>query len=206
MIRMRTRLWALAVAAVVWLGIAPATSLAYVTTGSSLQRAPDVSLQGNTGPFTVLQSFLSQQLAAPSVAPTSVNGSVIRWRIRTGDTDTGPVTFRILRKLSGSGASLRYTGVSSYGPVTPALNTTSTYDVNLPINRGDSIGSTAVSPTSAGTSSIYPFRALQTERSGSGSRPWRTATPAGLPPPRTTASSWRSTPMSSRRQPSRRPS
>jgi hypothetical protein len=138
-VKKRTMLAVVGAASLLGLGAVPATSSATITVGSNLQGTPDTSVQGSLGVLTVLQSFLSPELMAPTPAPTSVDGTVVRWRIRTGDTDTGPVSFRVIRRLSGTNSRGVFTGVATSGPVTPPLNSIATYAANLPISRGDSI-------------------------------------------------------------------
>jgi hypothetical protein len=120
--------------------LGPTQATALITIGSNLQQPPDVSLQGDLSPLTVTQTFLSAELVAPTPTRFFVNGKVVRWRIRTGDTDTGPVSFRIVRRVAGREPDATYTGVASLPPVTPPLNSVSTYDVNLPISQQELIG------------------------------------------------------------------
>jgi hypothetical protein len=123
--------------------VAPASNAGAFTLGSNLGRDPDISIQGPDGPITVFNSGLSNSLRVDPSAGLSfspVSGRVIRWRIRTGDTDTGPVSLRILRGGPPSTLSLPRTGAGSSATVTPAVGTVSTYDTNLPVQRGDAIG------------------------------------------------------------------
>jgi hypothetical protein len=132
-----------AVLMIVGLICAEASSSAIAfTMGSSLSRDPDVSEQGTAGPITVFDYVISSGLRVggeqgPLYSP--VDGRVVRWRIRTGDFDTGPVALRVI-KGRGSLASAPRTGAGTSPTVTPSLGTISTYDVDLPIHRGDAIG------------------------------------------------------------------
>jgi hypothetical protein len=114
-----------------------------LTLGSNLGRDPDVSVQGAGGPLTAFDLELSNSLRVDPLAgiySSPVSGRVIRWRIRTGDTDTGPVSLRIIRGGPSTKLSTPRSGAGTSAPVTPALGTISTYDANIPVQRGDAIG------------------------------------------------------------------
>jgi hypothetical protein len=183
---------------------APSTSA--FTMGSNLGREPDVSLQGVGGLITAFNPVISQSLRVggeSGVSYSPVNGRVIRWRIRTGDTDTGAVSLRIIRGQASPQLSVPRTGGGASAAVTPALGTISTYGVSLPIQRGLQLGSTAARRTSVSSSPRRPIRGLISPSSRSGEiRRWRMA--GQLVSPMTpTRWSLRSTLTSSRRRPSR---
>lgn len=113
-----------------------------LTMGSNLGRDPDVSVQSTGGLATVSNPILSGGLRVGgnlAITFSPVDGTLVRWRIRTGDADTGPVALRIIRPGSLS-ISVPRTGAGTSPVATPALGTTSTYEVNMPIRRGDAIG------------------------------------------------------------------
>jgi hypothetical protein len=123
--------------------VAPVSNAGAFTIGSNLGRDPDVSLQGTDGPITVFNPQLSNTLRADppeGLFASPVSGTLVRWRIRTGDTDTGPVSLRVIRGGPSTRLSLPRTGAGTSGTVTPALGAVSTYEANLPVQRGDVIG------------------------------------------------------------------
>jgi hypothetical protein len=139
--RRESRRWVLAFA-VVLLGV-PVGSAEAFTLGSNLGRDPDVAIQGASGPITAFNVNFSNSLVADplaGIAFSPVSGRVTRWRIRTGDTYTGPVSLRIIRGGPPSNLSTPRTGAGASAPVTPALGAVSTYEANLPVERGDVIG------------------------------------------------------------------
>jgi hypothetical protein len=114
------------------------------TMGSNLARDPDVSIQstGSTQ-LTVFNPVLSAGLRVGGQSGTyfsPVDGTIVRWRIRTGDTDTGPVALRIIRGAVSPNITVARTGAGTSSTVTPALGAISTYDVQMRIHRGDAIG------------------------------------------------------------------
>ena len=64
-----------------------------------------------------------------------MNGTVVRWRIRVGDS-TRVTNLRIIRPLGGG----LFTGAGTSPSVIPPINATTSYDVQLPIRIGDYIG------------------------------------------------------------------
>jgi hypothetical protein len=121
--------------------IAPAPGHATVTVGSNLQRTPQLGV-GCAGPCTFALSALDQPtFATPGGLRSPVNGTVVRWRIRTGGSAT-PTAFRVIRP---SGVNL-FTGAGASAAVTPALNTTSEFPVSVPIRIGDLIGINCCNP------------------------------------------------------------
>jgi hypothetical protein len=118
------------------------------TMGSNLGRDPDVSLQSTGDLVTVSNPILSGGLVVGGRLATyfsPVDGKIVRWRIRTGDADTGPVALRLIRPGSLS-LSVPRTGAGTSAVVTPALGTISTYEVSMPIHRGDELGLNCCAP------------------------------------------------------------
>ena len=64
-----------------------------------------------------------------------MNGTVVRWRIRVGDS-TRVTNLRIIRPLGGG----LFTGAGTSPSVTPPTDATTSYLVQLPIRIGDYIG------------------------------------------------------------------
>jgi hypothetical protein len=112
-----------------------ANALAATTIGSNLAGSP------NSGIACPLGCTASDNTAVPTLAQAAggllapSDGVVVRWRIKVG-AGTGPVALRITRP----GNSDTRTGAGT-GPVeNPPANTTTTYDVRLPIQAGDAVG------------------------------------------------------------------
>jgi hypothetical protein len=120
-------------AAVLFAASAPPSG-AVVTIGSNLARAPNSAANYSPRP-TFSNSALAPDLRAPGGVSSPVNGTVVRWRIRVGDS-TRVTNFRIVRPLSGG----LFTGTGTSPSVLPPINTTTTYDAQLPIRIGDYIG------------------------------------------------------------------
>ncbi len=130
--RVRPALW---IAAALCVAI-PASASGAVTIGSSLEVAAEntitcASLCTTSNSSLPDTSTASAGLVAPS------DGVVVRWRIKTGSPVT-PVALRITRP--GPGPLSDFTGAGTGPTETPALNTTSTFDVRLPIQAGDGVG------------------------------------------------------------------
>jgi hypothetical protein len=121
--------------------IAPAPGHATVTVGSNLQRAPQLGL-GCGSVCTVAVGTLDQPtFAAPGGLRSPVNGTVVRWRIRTGPSATS-TAFRVIRP---TGINV-FTGAGTSAAVTPTLNTVSEFPTSLPIQIGDLIGINCCDP------------------------------------------------------------
>ena len=105
-----------------------------MTIGSNLARAPNSAANYSPRP-TFSNSALAPDLRAPGGVSSPVNGTVVRWRIRVGDS-TRVTNFRIVRPLGGG----LFTGTGTSPSVLPPINTTTTYDAQLPIRIGDYIG------------------------------------------------------------------
>ena len=116
----------------------PAASPGAVTIGSNLQNAPTLNFNCNPSQqCTERIATLASQFQAAGGITSPINGVVVRWRIRVG-TNTGPVTFRIVRPAGVAG---QFTGAGTApSAVTPSTNATTPYDVRMPIQAGDSIG------------------------------------------------------------------
>jgi hypothetical protein len=115
--------------------IAPAAGQATVTVGSNLARAPQLGL-GCVGSCTFGLSALDQPtFAAANGVRSPVNGTVLRWRIRTG----GSASQTALRTISPAGLNT-YAGGSTSAVVTPSLNGISEHQTSIPIKLGDLIG------------------------------------------------------------------
>lgn len=111
----------------------PAGAGAATTIGSNLATAPGGSAI-NCAPIsgcTFVNSGISPGTMASGGLTAPIDGVVVRWRIRTGGT-TSLTAPRIIRP-GGVGAG---TGTA----VTPAINTTATFDSRLPITAGDYFG------------------------------------------------------------------
>src|SRR5262245_54232919 len=104
---------------------APNYASAATTIGSNLAGSPTGSI--GCGPSCTV-SF-----STPVVATS--DGVVVRWRIKVGNM-TSQAALRITRP----GNSNTRTGAGTGPTENPPANTTSTYDIRLPIQAGDGIG------------------------------------------------------------------
>jgi hypothetical protein len=120
----------------------PATSAATVTIGSNLGRAPTVQFGGTAQTETDSQISLGSGSQAPGGLTSPVNGTVVRWRIRVGDTAGAGGALRIIRPLGGN----LFTGAGTSATVIPPVNATTPLDTQLPIQIGDRIGLDLISP------------------------------------------------------------
>jgi hypothetical protein len=105
-----------------------------VTIGSNLARVPNSAANYTPRP-TFSNVSLASDRQAPGGLSSPVNGTVVRWRIRVGDS-TRVTNLRIIRPL-GRGL---FTGAGTSAPVTPPTQATTSYQVQLPIRIGDYIG------------------------------------------------------------------
>jgi hypothetical protein len=110
------------------------TAGAMVTIGSNLARQPNSTADYTPRPTFSNVSLTSDRKASGGVS-SPVNGTLVRWRIRVGDS-TGATNFRIIRPLPGG----LFTGAGSSASVTPAIGATTSYGAQLPIKIGDYIG------------------------------------------------------------------
>jgi hypothetical protein len=122
------------------LGLSVSPAGAMVTIGSNLGREPDSSANYSPRP-TFSNVALARSLQAPGGLSSPVNGTVVRWRIRVGDS-TRPTNLRIIRPLGGG----FFTAAGTSASVTPPINATSSYATDLLIRIGDYIGIDCCSP------------------------------------------------------------
>jgi hypothetical protein len=118
----------------VLLGGSVSSAGAVVTIGSNLARVPNSAANYSPRP-TFSNVSLAANRQAPGGLSSPVNGTVVRWRIRVGDS-TRVSNLRIIRPL-GRGLS---TGAGTSPSVTPPIHATTSYGVRLPIQIGDYIG------------------------------------------------------------------
>ena len=116
---------------------------AAVTIGSNLAREPDSAANYSPRP-TFSNVSLASDRQAPGGVSSPVNGTVVRWRIRVGDS-TRVTNLRIIRPLGGG----LFTGAGTSPSVLPPINATTSYDVQLPIRIGDYIGLDCCNPGSS---------------------------------------------------------
>lgn len=114
--------------------LAPATGQAAVTVGSNLAVAPNL-IAACVPACTYAQARLPADRTAAGGVTSPVNGTVVRWRIRTGGL-VSPTAFRVIR----SAPLGEFTGIATSGEITPPANTTSTFPTSLPVEIGDLIG------------------------------------------------------------------
>jgi hypothetical protein len=107
---------------------------AVVTIGSNLARVPDTAANYSPRP-TFSNSALAPDLRAPGGVSSPVNGTVVRWRIRVGDS-TRATNLRIIRPMGGG----LFAGAGTSPTEVPPINATTTYNAQLPIRIGDYIG------------------------------------------------------------------
>ncbi|MGH2955568.1 MAG: hypothetical protein ACRDL6_01045 [Solirubrobacterales bacterium] len=101
-----------------------------MTIGSNLGRAIDSGDDCGLG-CTYGQADLPAASLAPGGVASPVNGTVVRWRIKSGN-EVSPVALRVIRPP--------YLGAGTSATVTPTLNAVSTFLAQLPIQIGDRIG------------------------------------------------------------------
>ena len=111
-----------------------------VTIGSNLARVPNSAANYSPRP-TFSNVSLASGRQAPGGLSSPVNGTVVRWRIRVGDS-TRVTNLRIIRPL-GDGL---FTGAGTSASVTPPTAATTSYPVQLPIRIGDYIGLDCCNP------------------------------------------------------------
>jgi hypothetical protein len=138
----RSTLAALLAALILGASVSPA--VAVVTIGSNLARVPNSSADYSPRP-TFINVSLASSRQAPGGLTSPVNGTVVRWRIRVGDS-TRVTNFRIIRPLGGG----LFTGAGTSASVTPPIHATTSYEVQLPIQIGDYIGLDCCNPGAPG--------------------------------------------------------
>lgn len=129
---------ALPAALLLAVGVSPAGAV--VTIGSNLARVPNSAANYIPRP-TFSNVSLASNRQAPGGLSSPVNGMVVRWRIRVGDS-TRVTNLRIVRPLGGG----LFTGAGTSGSVTPPTAATTSYGVLLPIRIGDYIGIDCCNP------------------------------------------------------------
>jgi hypothetical protein len=134
-------------AMVAGLAVAPNGAGAATTIGSNLAASDNGT---GHGCVFVLCTDSYSTLPIASQAPGGLlapeDGVVVRWRIKAGST-SGSAALRITRP----GNSDTRTGAGTGPTENPPANTTSTFDVRLPIKAGDAIGiDCCIYPTSWG--------------------------------------------------------
>jgi hypothetical protein len=122
------------------LGVRVSPAAAVVTIGSNLEREPNSSANYSPRP-TFSNVALAPSLQAPGGLSSPLNGTVVRWRIRVGDS-TRPTNLRIIRPLGGG----FFTAAGTSASVTPPINATTSYATELLIRIGDYIGIDCCSP------------------------------------------------------------
>jgi hypothetical protein len=130
---------------------------AVVTIGSNLAREPDSAANYSPRP-TFSNSALAPNLRAPGGVSSPVNGTVVRWRIRVGNS-TRVTNLRIIRPLGGG----LFTGAGASPSVLPPINATTSYDVQLPIRIGDYIGIDCCEFAAAGAKFFVTGAAIRNE-------------------------------------------
>jgi hypothetical protein len=115
----------------------PAVSQATVTIGSDLGDAPSIII-ACLGSCTRVQTSLPADDLAPNGVASPVNGTVIRWRIRSTSTATQqPIAFRVISPAAGG----QFTGGGSSATVTPPdITGVTPFDDSVPIKIGDLLG------------------------------------------------------------------
>lgn len=122
------------------LGGSVSPSGAAVTIGSNLARQPNSAASYSPRP-TFSNVSLASNRRAPGGLSSPVTGTIVRWRIRVGDS-TRVTNLRIIRPLGGG----LFTGAGSSPSVKPPIGATTFYDVQLPIQIGDYIGLDCCAP------------------------------------------------------------
>jgi hypothetical protein len=107
---------------------------AAVTIGSNLARVPNSAANYSPRPTFSNVSLASSRRASGGLS-SPVTGTIVRWRIRVGDS-TRVTNLRIIRPL-GRGL---FTGAGTSPSVTPPIHATTSYGAQLPIQIGDYIG------------------------------------------------------------------
>ncbi len=123
-----------ALAAVAGALVTPAAASATITIGSNLARTPETTLGCNPS-CTRASATLSPDAVASGGLVSTVNGTVVTWRIRIAD-NTAPTALRVITR-SADGVAV---GAATSATVTPALGGTSTFPTQLPITTGQVIG------------------------------------------------------------------
>ena len=115
----------------------PSASQGIVTIGSDLGDAPSIGISCVGSCTRVQTSLPADDLAANGVS-SPVNGTVVRWRIRsTASATQQPIAFRVISPAAGG----QFTGGGSSGTVTPPdITGTTELAASIPIKIGDLLG------------------------------------------------------------------
>ena len=116
--------------------VVPQSAHADLTIGSNLNRAPDAFLSCGGMVCTARNATLPASSQAPGGLISPVNGTLVRWRVRVG-ADTDAAALRVMRP--GAAGTFAGAGTSPTVPA-PTVNAISTFEAQLPIAIGDSIG------------------------------------------------------------------
>ncbi len=143
-LRLLERFALAALLAALLLGSSVSRAGAIVTIGSNLAREPNSSADYSPRP-TFSNVSLPSGRQAPGGLSSPVNGTVVRWRIRVGDS-ARVTNLRIIRPLGGG----LFTGAGTSASVTPPIHATTSYAVQLPIQIGDYIGLDCCNPGAPG--------------------------------------------------------
>jgi hypothetical protein len=105
------------------------------TIGSNLASEATLALSCSPADCAVTYGFVAASNQAPGGIVSPIDGVVVRWRLKAGAT-VGPVNLRVL----GPGPGNIRTGAGTGPTETPTPNAISTFDAQLPIRPGDSVG------------------------------------------------------------------
>ena len=114
--------------------LAPTAARGTITIGSNLGRVPNVLTGCDPSCTRVPASLAPAALAAGGVS-SPVNGIVVTWRIRVGNS-SAPVRFRVVRRFPGDLG----TGAGTSAIVTPPIQSITAFPTRLPISARESIG------------------------------------------------------------------
>jgi hypothetical protein len=116
----------------------PGASQATVTIGSDLGDSPSVGIACVGSICTRVQTSLPADDLSPNGVASPVNGTVVRWRIRSAASATQqPVVFRIISPATGG----QFTGGGSSASVTPPdIDGVTPFVASIPIKIGDFLG------------------------------------------------------------------
>ncbi len=130
----------------------PSSASAAVTIGSNLAAAPNGGASScSPGPCTDAHRTLPAASQAQGGLLATSDGVVVRWRIKVAD-NVSPVALRITRP----GDSAIRSGAGTGPTVTPTANATSTFEVRLPIQFGDTVGIDCCNPTALEAFAMTP--------------------------------------------------
>ena len=113
----------------------PASAGAAVTFGSNLSQPAGSGHQVTGSTATEAIGSLPATSLAPGGQTSPIDGVIVRWRIKMGNTTTA-VRLRVIRP----GNSTIVTGAGTGESVIPPANTTSELATRLPVQAGDGIG------------------------------------------------------------------